>query len=225
MRKRIHNNINKSPSNLFVLIDTRTSPETEIEHQKCTKHKMYFNHLRSNARGVAVLVKDSCPITDIESTVIFPGNITKFNFTHKGEKFSTGTLYAPNNKDIHFFETLFKDKLDTDADHTMYLGDWNISLSQQMDTHGYLNENNTENRDYVKAKIIELELKDLWRERNPHELKYTFMKNQAKNFTKARLDFLLTDHKTSGYIESLRIDGPTNLSDHRSFSFTIAKLK
>ena len=128
-RRKIHSNINKSLANLFVLLDTRTFLETEKEHKKCTKHKMYFNNLRSNARGVTVLVKDSCPITDIKTTIIFPGNLTKFNFTFKGEKFSLGALYAPNDKDINFFETLFKAQLDTDADHTIYLVDWNISLS------------------------------------------------------------------------------------------------
>ena len=104
---------------------------------------MYFNHLRSNARGVTVLVKDSCPITDIKTTIIFPGNLTKFNFIFKGENFFLGAFYAPNNKEIKIFETLFEAQLDTDADHTIYLGDWNISLSQQMDTHGYLHEHNT----------------------------------------------------------------------------------
>ena len=169
-RRKIHSNINKSLANFFVLLDTRTSLETESEHQKCTKHRMFFNHLRSNARGVTILVKDSCPITDIESTIIFPGNLTKLNFTFKGERFSLGALYAPNEKDINFFKTLFKTQLDTDVDHTIYLGDWNISLSQQMDTNGYLHENNTQNRDFVKSKIIEYDLRDVWRDRNCHQL-------------------------------------------------------
>ena len=126
-RRKIHSNINKSLANLFVLLDTRTSIETEYDHKKCTKHKVFFNHLKSNARGVTILVKDSCPITDIKSTIIFPGNLTQLNFTFKGEKFALGALYAPNEKDINFFKTLFKTQLDTDIDHTIYLGDWNIS--------------------------------------------------------------------------------------------------
>ena len=51
------------------------------------------------------------------------------------------------------------------------------------------------------------------------------MKKQTNNVTKARLDFLLTGPKTAGYIEAIRIDGQTGLSDHRSFSCTIAKNK
>ena len=186
---------------------------------------MYFNSYKSNARGVTILVKDSCPITDIKSTIIYPGNLTKFNFTYKDEKFSLAALYAPNEKDIKFFETLFEAELDTDIDHTLYAGDWNVSLSQQMDTHGYLHENNTQNRDYIRKKMIEYDLKDIWRDRNPQAINYTFMKKQAKNVTKARLDFLLVGPKTVGYIEAIRIDGHNGLSDHRSFSCTIAKNK
>ena len=73
-----------------------------------------------------------------------------------------------------------------------------------MDT--YLHENNTQNRDLVRQKIIEYELSDIWRDRNPFAANYTFMKKQARNTTKARLGFILTSPQTEGYIESIRID-------------------
>ena len=49
------------------------------------------------------------------------------------------------------------------------------------------------------------------------------MKKQARNTTKASLDFLLASQRTMGYIESIRIKNQTSLSDHRPLSFTIAK--
>ena len=149
----------------------------------------------------------------------------KFNFKFGNEKFSLAALYTPNEKDIKFFESLFEAELETDINHTLYPGDWNISLSQQLDTQGYLHENNTQNRDYVNNKMIEYELRDVWNDRNPHKINYTSMKKQAKNVTKARLDFLLVGPKTSGYIEAIRIDRYNRLSDHRPFSCTIANDK
>ena len=92
-----------------------------------------------------------------------------------------------------------------------------------MDTHGYLHENNTQNRDYVRKKMIEYDLKDIWRDRNPHATNYTFMKIQTNTVTKARLDFLLTGPKTVEYIEAIQIYGHTGLFDHRSLSSTIGK--
>ena len=137
---------------------------------------MYFNSLRSNACGDAILVKDSCPITNVSSQIIVPGNLTRLNFTYKEETWSIAALYAPNSKDLPFFHTLFEAENNLNVDHTLYAGDWNVSLSQQMDTHGYLHENNTQNRDLVRQKMIEYELSDIWRKRNPFATNYSYMK-------------------------------------------------
>ena len=112
---------------------------------------------------------------------------------------------------------------DPDVEHTLYSADWNISLSQKMDIHGYLHENNTHNHDFVKRKMIEHELNDVWRTRNPFETNFNFMKKQTNNTTKARLDFLLASQKTMGHIEAIRIENYSTLSDHRPISFKIVK--
>ena len=78
---------------------------------------MYFNSLKSDLRGVTVVVKNSSPITDISATLIFPGNLTKINFTYREEKFTIAALYAPNKKDMNFFRTLFQNKLDEQDRH------------------------------------------------------------------------------------------------------------
>ena len=74
--------------------------------------------------------------------------------------------YMP--KDIPFFQALFEMETDPNTEHTLYTGNWNISLSQQLDTQGYLHENNTHNRDFVKAKMIEHELNDVWKTKKKH---------------------------------------------------------
>ena len=180
-RKNIYNKINRSQSNIFLLLDTRTSKEAEWDCQKNSPHQIFFNSYASNARGVAIEIKDSCPIQDVKATIIVPGNLTKLNFTYKDEKFALAALYAPNNKDIPFVQKLFEMETDPDVEHTLYSGDWNSSLSQQMDTHGYLHENNTHNCDFVKRKMVEYELNDVWRTRNPFETNFTFMKKQTNN--------------------------------------------
>ena len=49
-----------------------------------------------------------------------------------------------------------------------------------MDTDGYLHENNTHNRDFVRKKMIEHDLKDIWRDKNPHSRNITFMKKNKQ---------------------------------------------
>ena len=147
--------------------------------KKNSPHKIFFNSWTSNARGVAIVIKDSCLITDVKATIIVPGNLTKLNFTYKDERYALSALYAPNNKDIPFFRALFEMETYPNTEHNIYTGDWNISLSQKLDTHGYLHENNTHNRDYVKAKMIEHKLNDVWRTKNPFEINYTFKKKTS----------------------------------------------
>ena len=117
--------------------------------------------------------------SDVTATNIVPGNLIKLNFPYKDERYAIAALYAPNNKDIPYFRTLFEMENDPNIKHTIYTGDWNISLSQQLDTHGYLHENNTQNIDFVRAKMTEHELTDIWRSRNPYEINYTFMKKTS----------------------------------------------
>lgn len=80
---------------------------------------MYFNSLRSNACGVAILVKQSCPITNVSSQIIVLGNLTKLNVTYNEENWTIAALYAPNNKDLPFFHSLFEAKNDPNNDHTL----------------------------------------------------------------------------------------------------------
>ncbi len=178
--RNILNKLNKERSNIFCLVDTRTSIETEHIYQKATKHKMFFNSLRSDARGIAILVKESCPITNITQEIIIQGNLFKLNFTYKEERWTIAALYAPNTKDSKFFHTLFESELDPNTDHVLYAGDWNISLSQELDTSGYLHQNNVHNKDLVRSKMTKLQLRDIWRDRNPFATNFTFMKKQAK---------------------------------------------
>merc|ERR1712239_36733 len=164
-------------------------------------------------------------ITNITQEIIIPGNLSKLKFTYKEETRAILALYAPNTTNLQFFHTLFEAEHDPNTEHILYAGDWNVSLSQTLDTSGYLHQNNVQNRDLVKSKMTELQLKDIWRDRNPHATNFTFMKKQIKNKTKARLDFFLTNPQTAGYIQAVRIGSLTSLSDHRPISCTIVKNK
>ena len=57
---------------------------------------MYFNSLCSNSRGLAVLVKDNTPITDIGWENVIPGNYSRFTFQAEGQQVLIKCIYAPN---------------------------------------------------------------------------------------------------------------------------------
>ncbi len=71
----------KERSNLWIFIDTWTATDNEVKYQNLTKDKLYFNSFKSNARGIVVLKKDSCPAKDISTSNIIAGSLTKITFT------------------------------------------------------------------------------------------------------------------------------------------------
>ena len=64
-QKTFINKIRGMKFNIFILGDTRLGKEDEDEFKKLWGGKVFFNSLCSNRRGIAVLVKDNTPISDI----------------------------------------------------------------------------------------------------------------------------------------------------------------
>ncbi len=68
----------------------------------------------------------------------------------------------PHNTDSpEFFNSTFRIMESWDTDFQIFLGDWNLVLDQEKDTHGYLHVNN------INAKNIILEAKENYDLVNP----------------------------------------------------------
>lgn len=72
-------------------------------------------------------------------------------------------------------------------------GDWNVVQDQQLDTFGYLHENNS-TKIIARRKVLEImeewELVDPWRTNNPTQRRFTW-RTGGGNLKQARLDFFL----------------------------------
>ena len=56
------------------------------------------------------------------------------------------------------------------------MGDWNLVLDSQLDCYNYKHINNPKAKEAVENMILELELTDVWREKNPQCKRYTWRK-------------------------------------------------
>ena len=99
--------------------------------------------------------------------------------------------------------------------HRMITGDYNVALKHDIDTSGYLHVNNPNTREFLTKQAHLSNLIDIWRVRNPNSRQYTFHKRQAKNYTRARLDYYLVSENSSEYIKDVQIGRVCSLSDHR----------
>ena len=112
----------------------------------------------SNRRGIAVLVKDDTPISDIEWENIIPGNFSKFSSKSKNQAILIKCIYASNedsnpnddnNDSTKFFKEVLDDTGEEKCDHRIIMGDYNVAMNHELDISGYLHINNPKN--YTKA--------------------------------------------------------------------------
>ena len=166
----------KFKDNMFVLVDTRLSEEQETGIARRWTQHCYFNSLASNSRGMAVLMRDTLDVTDIEWQNVIKGNYSRLTFTYNKQRYLIKCIYAPNkdsmeydenNESNKFFKEVIKDNGDMEYEHIIMAGDFKVAPNHAEDTSGYLHVNNPNTRKFLKTQIALNNLTDIWRNRNP----------------------------------------------------------
>ena len=86
--------------NIFVLCHTRLGTKDEAAFRKLWGGIFFFNSHSSDKRGIAVLVKEDTPITDIGIENVIKGNFSKLSFKIRDERVLIKYISAPN-KDLN----------------------------------------------------------------------------------------------------------------------------
>ena len=69
------------------------------------------------------------------------------------------------SQDRQFYKDAFNNKLYDEYKHIVYLGDFIVALNNELNTSGYLHNNNLRTREYMKSRITTNELGNVWREK------------------------------------------------------------
>ena len=93
-------------------------------------------------------------------------------------------------------------------------GNSNVAPDTNKDNLGYLHVNNPNSRNFIERMKALFMLTDVFRHRNPDARKYTFSKGQAKNHTKARLDYFLLNDSALESVVKVGMGRENALSDH-----------
>ena len=120
---------------------------------------------------------------------------------------------SENYSDI-FFKTVFDDRYDIDFDVTLMVVDYNVAPDHNKDTLGYFHVNNPNTRLFMERMKSLNMLTDVFRQEHPDLRNFTFSKKQARNYTKARLDYFLISDDSLDLVTKVGIGGETTLSDH-----------
>ena len=206
-RKAILNWLLKQKADICFLQETYSTEEVEIQWKKQWRGEMYFSHGSNHSRGVMVMVKNSLDFklnslkTDEQGrSIILDANI-------QDTPFLLVNIYAPNttNEQITYFEALRKqiEDIENNADHKILMGgDYNIVLDTTLDSSGG-NPIRRNSVPVVENIMLENDLVDIWRIRNPAIKRFTW--RQKSPIIQRRLDYWIVSDSLQDEVEKVEI--------------------
>lgn len=160
-----------------------------------------FSHGSSHSRGVMILIK---PGFDAKIIDVHTDNIGRFVLADvciQDANFKLVNVYAPNYEDdqINFYRHLRRQiSLNIQQNDRVLLGgDLNFVMNPALDRAGGVPIKSSPKRNkilqYLQDIMSYCEMKDIWREKNPHLRRYTWRRKTP--LVKSRLDYWLTSEQ------------------------------
>ena len=165
---------------------------TKKDHNMLLKEWNVEYHIAgesTNSRGVAILLNNTFEYKIIQSKKDPNGRyiILEIDIINLG-KFFLINLYGPNKDDPSWFAELFKAVKKISNDNEIWVGDWNVSLSE-LDNHNYTKQRNLKANKTINDFIKNHQMADIWRIQNPLRKRFTWRTDRPCKCS--RLDYFL----------------------------------
>ena len=169
-----------------------------------------------------ILVKEHLDFKLISSKIDPLGRYIFLEVEIQDSPFVLLNIYAPNKcaEQCVFFSKLSEELKDfvTDEDKSVVIGgDFNVILDPDLDGRGG-NKKRKDSVRYVEDMIIEHDLVDIWRIRNPTDTRFTW--RQKSPLIQRRLDYWLISNDLQEDVESVEIITAIK-SDHSAIALSI----
>ena len=211
-RRQVLNFLKKKNPDVLIVVDTRFSAEIENAVKAEWGGQAFFSSFSSQSRGVAIFIKKNLPIKILDKFKDQNGNILGILVEYECKRILLEGIYGPNGDAPTFYENEVFRKIETwDPQYSIFVGDWNLVLDQNVDTLNYQSVNNPLARLEIIKKMAEHNLVDIFREIHPDMKKYSWKQWGSQKF--ARLDFFLVSNTLLPFVQNTNIL-PTCFSDH-----------
>ena len=223
-KRRAIFDFHRQNSDILILQETHSTPDCEEIWENEWGGKAIFSHGTSLARGVAILT--SKEIYSIMSNIYIDleGRYIIVDVMENDTKITLVALYAPNTDDPLFFQQIAKLLRDRE-EKKILIGDYNLTLDVEMDR---LNTycNNSRSLQEVENMMEEFCLRDIWRDRNPNERQYSWIKNTVRGQDRkaSRIDFALISGGLDQMTEMV-LHISSVMTDHRAVYMVIETIE
>ena len=167
-RRQVLHFLQKKNPDLLITIDTRFSKDIENTVKTEWGSQVLFSSFDSQSRGVAIFIKKNLPLKVLDKFNDHNGNILSIIVEYENKRILIEGIYGPNGDSPNFYENEVFSKIESwNPHHSIFAGDWNLVLDQNLDTLNYQNSNNPLARLELVKKMSEHNLIDIFREFHP----------------------------------------------------------
>ena len=210
-------------ADIFLLQETHSEKATENIWRSEWGGPALFSHGSSSARGVAILFRKGfhCNISNIMTD--FEGRFIGCNITTlNGLSFCLCNVYGPNEDKPAFFDAISQNICELNPEKII-MGDYNVVLNTKLDRYQSTANNKKSFRSLVQL-MSDYSLEDVWRNRNPGEIWYSWQRYSKSKNEASRIDFALTTKGIEQLCENTMYFQGIN-TDHSAFLIAIKDIK
>lgn len=190
--------------NIFFLQETHSTKDTETMWKNEWGGQIIFSHGTSNARGVAIMIKNNISMKINKIEIDTHGRYIFLDCEIDSLQILLVNLYAPNDDNPEYFEKIFrKIANEYETPNLVFGGDFNFVQDVNLDKKGGQPRTHFKAKEMVTNYMEYLELIDVWRMSHPTDRKYTW--KQPKPLIFCRLDYFLVSQNLVGYINKADI--------------------
>ena len=174
----------------------------------------------TNSRGVAVLLNKTFEYT-IKQCIKDPEGryiILELDITHLRNIFLIN-IYGPNSDEPAWFLNLFQKVQNISNDNEIWVGDWNVSLTD-MDNYNYVKARNSKSNIIINNFIKNNIMSDIWRIQNQDRKRFTW--RTERPCKRSRLDYFLISEDILALNPQSQIHNAYR-SDHNIITLSIQK--
>ena len=212
-RRQIFQFLKEKQFDIILLQETHLVNEDELFFKTLWGGQVFYSHGERNARGVATLIARDAKVKIVDVSCDSQGRMIFLKINHEGDQYIVVNIYAPNADTPEFFAELDPKLFHSECENIIIGGDFNLVMDLKHDRLGGSNEtSNKRAREVLERLMIEYDMVDIWRQRNPKIRQYTWARHNPETVM-SRLDFYLVSQTVKNCVVNVDIL-PTIRSDH-----------
>ena len=186
--KQVMGRLKDMQSQIIFLQETHLAGKEDLKIKRRWRGEVFSAPFTSQARGVLTLVHKSVPLKVHKVIADRMGRYLIVQGTLFTEPLNLVNVYAPNKDEPGFFSNLFC-TLASLTGHYILAGDFNCTLNPNIDKSSHLDKSHSWSRETILQFARELNLKDIWRDRNPGVSTYSCFSSTHNSYS--RIDYFL----------------------------------